>query len=103
MNYLVKQFLIIGTTFFLILWFQNCEDAKNKKVRTTIHEKYKLPILVAAILGLILNFNDIFMNNSSSQVEDMFHPISSATQLEMLSGTKPSVPTFDIYTDIPDF
>ena len=102
MNYLVKQFLIIGITFFLILWFQNCEDAKNKKERTSFHDKYKLPLLVAALLGLILNFSDIFLDGSNPNIM-MGEPTASATQLEMLSGTKPSMPTFDIYTDIPDF
>ncbi len=95
MNLYLKQFIIILITFFLILWFQNCDDKKNKKERTTYHDKYKLPILVCALLGLILNFNDIFYST----------PIIEET---IIIEQKPVLPVKTIqdqqvYTELPDF
>lgn len=60
MNLLIKQILIIVTTFLVILWFQTEDDKKNKRIRKSFLETYKLPLLVSSIVGLLINFNDIF-------------------------------------------
>jgi hypothetical protein len=68
MNLILKQILILGTTFFVILWFQNCEDTRNNKVRTTFHDTYKLPVLVTALLGLAESRGSLKLLKSSSQL-----------------------------------
>lgn len=95
MNLYLKQFIIILITFFLILWFQNCDDKKNKKERTSYHDKYKLPILVCALLGLILNFNDIFY--STPIVEELV-----ITEHKTILPVK-TIQDQQIYTELPDF
>jgi hypothetical protein len=55
MNLIIKQILLIGTIFLTILWIQNIDDKKYKKERKSIYDKYKFPLLVSAIIGLILN------------------------------------------------
>lgn len=57
MNHIIKQLLIVLITFLLILWFQKCDDKKNNKIRKTLYEKYKLPLLVSSIVGLLLQAN----------------------------------------------
>jgi hypothetical protein len=57
MNHIIKQLLIVLITFLLILWFQRCDDKKNNKIRKTLYEKYKLPLLVSSIVGLLLQAN----------------------------------------------
>lgn len=57
MNHIIKQLLIVFITFLLILWFQKCDDKKNNKIRKTLYEKYKLPLLVSSIVGLLLQAN----------------------------------------------
>jgi hypothetical protein len=55
----MKQFIVIAIIFFLIYWFQNIEDTKYKRNRLTIYEKYKYPIFVSALVGLVLSYYDI--------------------------------------------
>lgn len=55
MNILFKKILIITGTFLIILWFQNQDDKKYKRTRNSCYDKYKLPVLVAALVGLALN------------------------------------------------
>ncbi len=57
MNIYLKQFLIIVTIFLLILWVQNIDDNMKNKKRETTYDKIKLPLLVSAIIGLLLNIN----------------------------------------------
>ncbi len=59
MNLILKQILIVGVCFLIILWFQNKEDVKNKRERTSFYDKYKFPLLVSSIVGLILNLQNI--------------------------------------------
>lgn len=102
MNNFIKQSLIIVFCFFLILWFQDLDDKKNKKTRDTLYDKYKIPILVCSIIGLLLTVNlneDLIsqffrkennINLSKSNIENLVNP-----KLE-LNGQ-------NIYTDLPDF
>ncbi len=65
MNLILKQILIVGVCFLIILWFQNKEDVKNKKERTSFYDKYKFPLLVSSIVGLILNLQNILYINEN--------------------------------------
>ena len=109
MNIYLKQFLILLFTFFLILWFQDCDDKKNKKERKTQYDTYKLPVLVCAVLGLILNFNELFTNDS---ITEEIIVVSQIEKPKINSKLKfNNVPKFSsksdmeqqIYTELPDF
>jgi len=66
MNNLLKQILIIFSSFLLFYWIQSIDDKYYKINRNTLYEKYKNPILVASIIGLLLNINidfNINLNN----------------------------------------
>jgi hypothetical protein len=97
MNLILKQTLILGTTFFVILWFQNCEDTRNNKVRTTYHDTYKLPILVTALLGLIINFKELFND------EIVIAPIIVESSIAPAQDTMFSDMNQQVYTEMPDF
>ncbi len=63
MNNIIKQVIIIISCFLLILWFQEIDDKKSKRVRTSMFDQYKVPLIVSSIVGLFLNLNlnaDIF-------------------------------------------
>lgn len=68
MNLFLKQFLVISFVFLIILLFQNLEDKKQNRVRKTIYEKYKLPLLISSITGLIINLPGLFSDQASEQV-----------------------------------
>ena len=57
MNHIIKQLLIVIITFLTIMWFQKCDAKRNHKIRKTFYEKYKLPLLVSCIVGLLLQAN----------------------------------------------
>ena len=82
MNLFLKQILIIGTSFLIILWFQNIDDKKNNRQRTTIYEQYKFPSLVAAIVGLLINLPEIINSNSCQLVENV-------TDITVVTPVKP--------------
>jgi hypothetical protein len=114
MNLYLKQFLIIGLTFLLILWFQDCDDKKTKKERKTFFDMYKLPALVSAVLGLILNFNEIFSNNETIVEENIvvIKPINNNKMNTNKPNLKPTIKYSkgnfsdvdqQIYTELPDF
>lgn len=69
MNKIFKQVLIISCVFVVIYWFQQKDDKKSKRVRTTFNEKYKLPLLVSSIIGFILNFKLITNLNNDTITE----------------------------------
>jgi len=56
----MKEIIIVILTFFIILWFQSTEDNKYNKKRDTTYEKYKYPIFVSSIVGLILSYSSYF-------------------------------------------
>lgn len=97
MNLILKQILILGTAFFVILWFQNCEDKRNNKIRTTFHDTYKLPILVTALLGLIINFKELFSDDI------IMAPIIVESTIVPTQNTIISDINQEVYTEMPDF
>ena len=130
MNHIIKQLLIVIITFLTITWFQKCDDKKNNKIRKTLYEKYKLPLLVSSIVGLLLQANirkDNFISWNSTELYtdspislDMLDTIGPASpnnilrnpNLHLLLDNKINLPpiiknsTFSdqqIYTDLPDF
>jgi uncharacterized protein with PQ loop repeat len=68
----IRNLLITISVFGLFAWLQHREDIQNKKKQSSLYEKYKKPLLFAAIVGLILNLNlsskctNIFIRNNST-------------------------------------
>jgi hypothetical protein len=126
MNLILKQFLIIGATFLIILWFQYQDDKKHKRVRKTFYEQYKFPILVSSIIGLVLNLPTLF-NIGDKSIETLTEltiitPIEKCLEQKTMakafihnnnfgSHGKNQMSWFDnkpasdqqIFTDLPDF
>jgi len=123
MNLILKQVLIIGSIFAIILWFQQKDDKKTKRIRTTFIEKYKLPLLVSSIVGLLLNLknlNNLNCNNETITEVTIVTPVKECTKLNEMSkpfinsnnfGTNNNKLTWfsknpndqQIFTDLPDF
>ena len=70
----MKQIIIIVLTFILILWFQSIEDNKYKKQRNNIYEKYKYPIFVSALVGLVMSYSDYFCMNTIQNIPKKLKP-----------------------------
>ena len=64
MNLIVKQFCIIIGVFSITLWVQDMDDKKYNKTRTDFYDKYKFPLLMSAIIGLLINIPEIIMKNN---------------------------------------
>ena len=107
MKLIVKQLFVMIIVFIIILWFQNNDDKKHKRTRQTVFDKYKLPLLVSAIIGLILNFPILFKMNKCP-------PENNLTEINILTPIREvKIPThvnlkdiinnLQISTDMPDF
>ena len=71
MNYIIKQIILLSIIFILILWFQHNDKKKNEKNENlSLYNKIKLPLLVCAIIGFILNLNIKFTENIDIAVYD---------------------------------
>ena len=123
MNLILKQVLIIGSVFAIIFWFQQKDDMKTKRIRTTFIEKYKLPMLVSSIVGLMLNLKNLTNLNCSNETiteVTIVTPVKECTKINEMSkpfinsnnfGTNNNKLTWfsknptnqQIYTDLPDF
>ncbi len=126
MNLILKQVLILGAIFTVILWFQHQDDKKTKRERKTFFDKYKLPLLVSSIIGLIMNVPSL-LNLAGESHETLTEvtivtPVKNCDKLNEMAkpfmnsnnfGTKtnPNDLTWfsknpteqQIYTDLPDF
>jgi hypothetical protein len=55
---MIKKIIILITIFIIIICIQNYDDYKNKNIRRTIFDKYKLPLLVSSLCGFFITFNN---------------------------------------------
>ena len=55
---LYKQILIILFSFILFFWMQSIDDKKYNVIRKSYYEKFKNPLLLSALIGLILSYID---------------------------------------------
>jgi predicted permease len=107
MKLIVKQIIVMIIVFIIILWFQNNDDKKYKRSRVKLFDKYKLPLLVSTIVGLILNFpvlfkmNDISSKNSITEI-NILTPIREA-KMTTHTNLKDIINNLQISTDMPDF
>ena len=91
MNHIIKQLLIVIITFLIILWFQKCDDKRNNKIRKTLYEKYKLPLLVSSIVGLLLQANIRKKKFISWDSTELY--IESPISIDMIDTIGPPSPT----------
>jgi hypothetical protein len=121
MNLILKQFLIIGSAFLIILWFQYQDDKKHKRERKSFYDQYKFPILVSSIIGLVLNLPTLFgMDEKSVETLTELTIITPIEKCDMAktfvhnnnfgSHGKEQMTWFgkqasdqQIFTDLPDF
>ncbi len=94
-------------TFLIILWFQNKDDKKHNKIRVTVYDKYKLPLLVSTIIGLILNF-PLFFKLTECKPENILTEINilnpiKEVQVPTYNNIKDIINNLQISTDLPDF
>lgn len=102
MNPLIQQVLILCSVFLIILWFQNLDDKRTNMKRISLYEKYKLPVLVCSILGLIINLQ-IYLNDCNMIfISTVEQPIIQPIKESISQYTRPSQ-NQQIYTDLPDF
>ena len=106
MKLIIKQLIIVIIVFLVFLWFQNTDDKKHNRKRVTLFDKYKLPLLVSAIIGLILNYPILFKTQKC--------PPQNITEISILSpinevkiptstNLKDIINNLQISTDMPDF
>jgi hypothetical protein len=118
MNLILKQLIIISFTFIIIWWFQDIDDKRHNKVRETFYERYKFPLLVSAIIGLVINISDMIgIISCTEQCEENIGSISIFTAVEPQKQIQPvsifnKLPNLyshniasdqQIYTSLPDF
>jgi len=78
MELLYKQLIIIIIIFCIYLWIQCMDDKKYNIKRLSYFEKYKNPILISALGGLLLNldinnyFNNYFNKYNKSSKSDIY-------------------------------
>jgi hypothetical protein len=113
----LNDFLIICITFVLVYWFQQVDDDKRFKERVNTYEKIKLPLLVSAIVGLILFWDNerilsVFITTEEGSHADKFikpEDVKVETLPKVLglptSDYKASNahPDLDIFTSLPEW
>jgi len=88
MNLIIKQLCIIIGVFTITLWVQDMDDKKYNKIRTDVYDKYKFPLLISAIIGLLINISEIIMkNNTNTDI-----PVSFINSIQSPTSTLPGLP-----------
>lgn len=67
MKLIMKQILIVVSSFFIIFWLQSKEDKRTNKVRNTPYERFKFPLLVASMVGLLFTMKDFICGNTMNE------------------------------------
>lgn len=100
MNRIIKQLLIIVFVFLVILWIQKMDDNSKNKKRDNLYDKIKLPLLVSAIVGLLLNID--LSNIIDNKVESEIIIIKPKCNLPMTNPgmTNPGIINQDVYLDL---
>jgi predicted permease len=105
MKLIVKQLIVMIIVFIIILWFQNNDDKKHSRSRLTLFDKYKLPLLVSTITGLILCYPMFFkMKNCSDTITEIniLTPVKEV-KVSNMNNLKDIINNLQISTDMPDF
>ena len=122
MKLIIKQFGIIIGVFSITLWVQQMDDKKYNKNRIDFYDKYKFPLLMSAIIGLLINVPELIIKMNTNNEIPVSFINSIRPNAEMGSPTKEtldalpfeklrrncgkgnnSFPEQQIYTNLPDF
>jgi hypothetical protein len=111
MNYIIKQIIILSIIFILISWFQYYDNIKNNIAydKISLYNKIKLPLLVCAIIGFILNLNLNLNNNIDFIIDTSTCDINKLNNNEnifksSITNTSDKIDAnLLIYTDLPEF
>jgi hypothetical protein len=99
MNLLLKQFLIIIGVFLIIYWFQYQDDKKTKRIRLTFYEKYKFPLLISSIIGLLLTM----LNKIEVSETTLIVASSNNSCVQENPIINKQISDQEVFTDLPDF
>jgi hypothetical protein len=123
MKLIIKQLGIIIGVFSITLWVQQMDDKKYNKNRIDFYDKYKFPLLMSAIIGLLINVPELIMKINTN---DNLIPVSFINSIrpnaEIGSPTKETLDALpfeklrrncgkenklfseqQVYTNLPDF
>ena len=104
----LNYFLISIAAFSIVYWWQSVDDQKRKKERIDIYDKIKLPLLVSAIIGCILLWNNNSITNSIStnynkEISPNFFTDLKIQPENNIMNMKPSIISSkqpEVYTDL---
>lgn len=117
----LKHFLILAITFGVVYWFQVVDDKKRCKERTGIYDKIKLPLLVTAIVGLIMFWDNdkilaVFVAGECNVPQGALQEFTNPNPIQPNNTfMKPEVgmfkdtgsnfkqPDFEVYTSLPEW
>ena len=88
MKLIMKQVLIVVSSFFIIFWLQSKEDKRTNRVRSTSYEKFKFPILVSSMIGLLFTMKDFLCGNMTPDIT-IIAPVEVQAPKEFIPIKKP--------------
>jgi hypothetical protein len=108
MNIIIIHFLIILTVFLLVTWLQHNENTKINYKHESIYKKYRLPLLISCIVGLVLTIDiNAFVThepNKSLLVEEVEKTLSTKIITEDSSSAHNIESNQqNIHTNLPKF
>ena len=98
----LKQFIILVIIFSVIYWFQHIDDIKRCKERKGIYNKIKLPLLVTAIVGLVIFWNQESVPCTNESVMIVIPEIQDNFITNNNTNANANS-NFDVYTGLPEF
>jgi hypothetical protein len=96
MKLIMKQILIVVSSFFIILWLQTKEDKRNNRIRNTPYEKFKFPLLVSSMIGLLFTMKEFICKQSidtaiETEMPKEFIPMKKTLETISEGGQPPRV------------
>jgi len=95
MKLIMKQILIVVSSFFIIFWLQSKEDKRNNKVRNTPYERFKFPLLVSSMIGLLFTMKDFIHTNNMNEIT-----VVTPVEVEMPKEFMPMKKTLETISEV---
>ena len=71
-------YIYVLIVFAIIIWFQYINDIKYNIKNKSIYEKLKLPTIICILIGIILYYNNILINNNMTKNLYEFNILTSS-------------------------
>ena len=71
-------YIYVLIIFAIIIWFQYINDIKYNIKNKSIYEKLKLPTIICILIGIILYYNNILINNNMTKNLYEFNILTSS-------------------------